>query len=542
MIPSDESASALSCNGVLIHPRLVLTAAHCVCARWQPSGLESPERIRIDTSSCSTQVQLTAIRSSQVEGSSWPSVRTYNHSGQVRLHPEFKIILDAQGNAEASHADLAVILLEKPVDPSIPPAQLTKTEAQLDELLVIAGYGYETGVRRIHGTRFFKRSKVRKLPAPPDDKFVSEPQGIHFTSGYRGGPCFREQAETRGSSGSWGLAMTRSSRAQALLFTSPGSTRRSNRQRGGREMRDSVTHRCASMLLALLAASGCAGTTPAGESPPGPHLEPRPSPTSMRFMILNAEGEDVDNRYLSTLVVGKRPEVCSGVLVHPHLVLTAAHCVCLPIQGQKRLDRTACAKSTEVTSLLYVRENAGWELVLQTLQGVVRPHENFAALLDDDMSVLGATSDLAVVLLEKPMENVPLGFQLTSSAVEIDDELVVAGYGNTKVEQKEPEVRRFFGRNTITQKSRSNLTNMKDKDIVFAFERRGRMSSQETAAAPASARTDRGAGWWGLSARGMEDSLVSRASTPICSGSRIRSPEPSSSRSSTRRQSHYRCS
>lgn len=37
-------------------------------------------------------------------------------------------------------------------------------------------------------------------------------------------------------------------------------------------MRDSVTYRCASMLLVLLAASGCAGTAPTGESPPEPGL------------------------------------------------------------------------------------------------------------------------------------------------------------------------------------------------------------------------------------------------------------------------------
>lgn len=205
MINADETASSISCNGVLIHPRLVLTAASCVCARRQSGSPEGPAGILIDTSSCSTQVRVTAIRLWQVEGSSWPAVRTYNSSGKIRLHPEFKIVFDAQRNTETSHADLAVVLLDKPVNSSISPARLTETGARLEELLIIPGYGDETGAGGVYGTRYFKRSKVRKLPAPPDDKFVSEPQGIHFTSSYRGGPCLREQGRDQWLVGIVGL-------------------------------------------------------------------------------------------------------------------------------------------------------------------------------------------------------------------------------------------------------------------------------------------------------------------------------------------------
>jgi secreted trypsin-like serine protease len=189
----------------------------------------------------------------------------------------------------------------------------------------------------------------------------------------------------------------------------------------------------------------------------------------MRFLILNAAAEDLDNRYLSTVVVGGFPKFCSGVLVHPYLVLTAAHCVCLPDERQERIDTKTCAKRTQVTSYAYAHEDGRHKMVPQTRQGTVRPHENFEAILDNEQVVTGATSDLAVVFLDQPLERVPLGYQLMSSSVEIDDELIVVGYGHTHAENTNGG-RRFFGRNTVTQKGRSNLTNLKDKDIVFLFE------------------------------------------------------------------------
>lgn len=105
-------------------------------------------------------------------------------------------------------------------------------------------------------------------------------------------------------------------------------------------------------------------------------------------------------------------------------------------------------------------------------QGVVHPHQRFQANLGDGGAVIESTSDLAVILLEQPMEKVALGFELTSSEVEIDEELVAVGYGYTDSKRARAGMR-FFGRNTVTGKGRSNLSDKRDKDIAFLFEMPG---------------------------------------------------------------------
>jgi hypothetical protein len=159
----------------------------------------------IDASACAKRIQVTAILTTSVEGSSWPSLEVFERTGAAQPHPELELHLDAHGTVESSHADLAVIVLEEPIRGDISPSPLADTEPRTGELLSVAGYGTEEGLVRLFGNRYFRGGKVRSPPVPPDDRIPYEPQGVHFNPSYRGGPCLLANEKDRSLVGIVGL-------------------------------------------------------------------------------------------------------------------------------------------------------------------------------------------------------------------------------------------------------------------------------------------------------------------------------------------------
>jgi hypothetical protein len=132
--------------------------------------------------------------------------------GRVRPHPEFRRVLDGQGYAVESHADLAVILLDEPMLGDFPKVPLASTEAQAGELLIMAGYGHDEVIGTVFGTRYFRKNRVSAAGVIGGESFHYEQQGPYLFEGYDGGPCLREEGR-----GSWlvGVASVGSDRLLA---------------------------------------------------------------------------------------------------------------------------------------------------------------------------------------------------------------------------------------------------------------------------------------------------------------------------------------
>jgi hypothetical protein len=162
-------------------------------------------------------------------------------------------------------------------------------------------------------------------------------------------------------------------------------------------------------------------------------------------IFLTAGSPDFENRHTSTVMISTLGPLaaaqCSGILLSPLLVLTAASCVCLPREvrspegGTSTLfDSSACSPSAYATAIVYgevVNEYTA-AMGMHSYTGTVRPHPDFKLVLDEEQAVLTQRADLAVLVLETPVPGRIRPAALSNREVRAQETLLMAGYGYGK--------------------------------------------------------------------------------------------------------------
>jgi hypothetical protein len=193
---SGEPAAEPLCSGVLIGPRLVLTAGSCVCTQRKPLTGDDPQKAFMDATACLRQVFVTTVlhgeeRDPVLRRPRETAFRIYK--GEVHPHPEFEILFGEQDSILSSRADLAAIHLEEAVDGALPPSPLATTEVQPGESLVMTGFARaeRSSIAGEYGVRYWRKNPVTQVLA--QGRVLYRQQGPYVSDGYAGGPCFREE-------------------------------------------------------------------------------------------------------------------------------------------------------------------------------------------------------------------------------------------------------------------------------------------------------------------------------------------------------------
>jgi hypothetical protein len=191
---SVKAEEALKCTGVLLSPRLVLTAGHCVCERRKSTDSRDGTRFLIDGARCAEQVSVTRItyHTGNLDPSVPPGFRSETYYGKVKVHPDLKVVLNQEGGTISSKADVAVALLERPVEDASLPVRISDSEVNAGETIYMAGYGYDATTDLIYGVRRFGHKRVKSVPMGGSDNVLLEAHGGAFTTG-SGEPCLRQE-------------------------------------------------------------------------------------------------------------------------------------------------------------------------------------------------------------------------------------------------------------------------------------------------------------------------------------------------------------
>jgi hypothetical protein len=177
------------CSGAALSRRVVLTAGHCVCPLRQAGPGAAQGQELSDASSCATSVDVAVMLydppsqdNGRVEGASVPfSV------GTVRPHPELKVVVDGERQVKERHADLALVVLNEPLD--VPGVPLSNKEVRVGDSVLIVGYGYDETSGVYGDERRFSMNTVTRLSTPEDERVLIQQPGGHLYRQDSGGPC-----------------------------------------------------------------------------------------------------------------------------------------------------------------------------------------------------------------------------------------------------------------------------------------------------------------------------------------------------------------
>jgi trypsin-like peptidase len=208
------------CSGVLLAPQRVLTAASCVCALRGETPASQGGEVRADASSCAKRVFVTAVVYGEVGSPRLKELSTqmvfHTVEGSIRPHPEMELVLDKRGFVLRGRADLAMVLLDKPLMIEGGEVLPSHEEVHGGESLVMAGYGHDEQVGGFYGARYFRTNRVTSIrPSSEGSQIVYAQQGTYAYNGFDGGPCFREDGKRR-----WLVGIASARADQELMCTS----------------------------------------------------------------------------------------------------------------------------------------------------------------------------------------------------------------------------------------------------------------------------------------------------------------------------------